>query len=58
MKKLWSLFVTVAFLLLPVWAGAGNESSGTIIMEFDLSGHDAGEEAQLNIPIPSRIGIS
>jgi len=52
MKKLWSLFVTVAFLLLPVWAGAGNESSGTIIMEFDLSGHDAGEEAQLWIPYP------
>lgn len=52
MKKLWSLLVTVAFLLMPVWAWAGNEGSGTITMEFDLSGHKTNEEAQLWIPYP------
>ncbi len=52
MKKLWSLLVTVAFLLMPVWAWAGNEGSGTITMEFDLSGHQTNEEAQLWIPYP------
>lgn len=52
MKKLLSLLVTVAFLLMPVWASAGNEGSGTITMEFDLSGHKTNEEAQLWIPYP------
>jgi transglutaminase-like putative cysteine protease len=52
MNKLWSLLVTVAFLLIPLHTLAGNESSGTITMEFDLSGHDINEEAQLWIPYP------
>ncbi len=52
MKKLWSLLVTIAFLLMPVWVWAGNEGSGTITMEFDLSGHKTNEEAQLWIPYP------
>jgi len=51
-KKFWSFFVTVAFLLMPVWAGASNESGGTITMEFDLSGQDTNEEAQLWILYP------
>lgn len=52
MKKIWNLLVTVTCLLMPVWALAGNESSGTVIMEFDLSGHNANEAAQLWIPYP------
>jgi len=52
MKKLWSFLITLAFLLLPFGAWASNESSGTITMEFDLSGHDQNEIAQLWIPYP------
>ncbi len=39
------------FLLLPLQAAAG-EASGTITMEFDLSGHDSSQEARLWIPYP------
>jgi len=52
MKKLLRFLLTVTFLLIPFWAWAGNESSGTISMEFDLSGHNPNEEAQLWIPYP------
>ena len=52
MKKICDLIVTATFLLVPIWALAGNESSGTITMEFDLSEHDANKEAQLWIPYP------
>ncbi len=51
-KKTWKLLITVPFLLMPMGVWAGNESSGTITMEFDLSGHDINEEAQLWIPYP------
>jgi len=46
------MLATVTFLLLPVCGWSGIESSGTITMEFDLSGHDLNEEAQLWIPYP------
>ena len=52
MKKFYALFLTAAFLLIPLWALAGNESSGTITMEFDLSDHDVDKEAKLWIPYP------
>ncbi len=52
MKKTFNLIITAVFLLIPLWAQAGNESSGTITMEFDLSEHDANQEAQLWIPYP------
>jgi len=52
MKNVWIILTAVAFLLMPLGAWAANESSGTIIMEFDLSGHDVNEEAQLWVPYP------
>lgn len=52
MKNICCLLITLAFLLLPQWIFASNESSGTITMDFDLSGHDTNEEAQLWIPYP------
>lgn len=52
MKQICILIATATFLLIPLWALAGSESSGTITMEFDLSEHDAKEEAQLWIPYP------
>lgn len=52
MKKISTFILTIALLLVPLWAWAGNESSGTITMEFDLSNHDADKEAQLWIPYP------
>lgn len=52
MNKIYTLMVTVAFLLAPLFTWAGNESSGTITMDFDLSGHDTDQEAQLWLPYP------
>ncbi|GBE12586.1 transglutaminase-like superfamily protein [bacterium BMS3Bbin14] len=52
MRKMWSLLVAVALLALPARAWAGRQSSGTITMEFDLSGHSRGQVAQLWIPYP------
>ncbi len=46
------LLMVTAFLLLPTGVLAGNEASGTITMDFDLSGHGANEEAQLWVPYP------
>ena len=46
------MLTTVALLGLPVCCWATTDSSGTITMEFDLSGHDSNEEAQLWIPYP------
>jgi transglutaminase-like putative cysteine protease len=40
------------FLLFPMHALATEHSSGTVTMEFDLSAHDSGKEAQLWIPYP------
>ena len=45
------LFMVTALLLLPIGVLAGNEASGTITMEFDLSDHGA-EETQLWVPYP------
>ncbi|MEA3467905.1 MAG: transglutaminase domain-containing protein [Thermodesulfobacteriota bacterium] len=52
MKNVWIIVTAIASLILPLGALAANESSGTIIMEFDLSDHDVNEEAQLWIPYP------
>ena len=66
MKRFVYTLTTVAFLLLPICGWSTTEGSGTITMEFDLSGHEPNEEAQLWIPYPlsdrdqfiSRISIS
>jgi len=42
----------VVLFLQPTGVKAGNEASGTIIMEFDLSEHSTDEEAQLWVPYP------
>lgn len=52
MKKVWSLFIGIALLMLPSWSWAASQSSGTITMEFDLSGNNPEEVAQLWIPYP------
>jgi transglutaminase-like putative cysteine protease len=52
MIRIIQILATVGLLLLPMSAWSTNESSGTITMEFDLSGHDSNEEAQLWIPYP------
>ena len=52
MKKHVALLWILCILLLPAAALAASESSGTITMEFDLSGHDPGQVAQLWIPYP------
>jgi len=39
-------------LILPTSSFAANNSSGTIIMTFDLSAHDSAEETQLWVPYP------
>ena len=36
----------------PIIALAGNEASGTITMEFDLSTHSADQETKLWVPYP------
>lgn len=52
MKKRWILHITAVLLLIPMLVLAGNVSSGTITMEFDLSGHDTDKEIKLWIPYP------
>ncbi|MEA3548799.1 MAG: transglutaminase domain-containing protein [Thermodesulfobacteriota bacterium] len=52
MKNYFHLLLITACLLIPVQTMAANDSSGTITMEFDLSGHDTAEEAKLWIPYP------
>ncbi len=52
MLKIVRILATLSLLLLPISAWPANESSGTITMEFDLSGHDSNEEAKLWIPYP------
>lgn len=52
MRCVGKFFVIFVLALLPVWASAANEASGTITMEFDLSAHKMGEEAKLWIPYP------
>lgn len=52
MKNFFHLLLFTACLLIPVQSMAANHSSGTITMEFDLSGHDTGEEAKLWVPYP------
>ena len=46
------LVLALWFVLLPLSAWSTSQSSGTIIMEFDLSAHDSNEEAKLWIPYP------
>ncbi|MEN8188252.1 MAG: transglutaminase domain-containing protein [Thermodesulfobacteriota bacterium] len=66
MKILYKLLIIAAVLFQPISSWALNKSSGTISMEFDLSAHDSGQEAQLWIPYPlsdqdqviSRISVS
>ncbi len=50
MKRQLLLFLCILFL--PAAALAAGRSSGTITMEFDLSGHDPGQEARLWVPYP------
>jgi transglutaminase-like putative cysteine protease len=52
MKKIFTILISICWLLFPSGAWAGQESSGTITMEFDLSDHDSNVEAQLWIPYP------
>ncbi len=52
MKTLFTVITAVTLLFLPEWSHAGQESSGTITMEFDLSKHETNEKAQLWIPYP------
>jgi transglutaminase-like putative cysteine protease len=47
-----SLILLVLLLILPLSSFAKSEGSGSISMEFDLSAHDASQEAQLWIPYP------
>ncbi len=49
--KVFLLLVAVS-LLLPLNGWSITRTSGTVTMEFDLSGHGSGEEAQLWIPYP------
>ena len=51
MKKTVCLFFSMALIMLPSLLLAKSQS-GTITMEFDLSKHGDGEEAQLWIPYP------
>lgn len=52
MKNALVMGVTLLFLALPFSASAVSEASGTITMEFDLTGHPADQEAKLWIPYP------
>lgn len=52
MKKFAFLFGAIVTLLLPVATMAKSETAGTIVMEFDLSSQQAGEEARLWLPYP------
>ena len=52
MRRFFCITVIVVFLVLPVCGWSTTDGNGTITMQFDLSGHDANEEAQLWIPYP------
>ncbi len=52
MKHIRNSIIILALLFMPLASFATSESSGTITMEFDLSSHDASQEAQLWIPYP------
>lgn len=51
MRRIWSLFTVILVVLIPAWCWAISQS-GTVVMEFDLSGHDRNEEAKLWVPYP------
>ncbi len=46
------LGLTLCILMMPMTASAENTVSGTVTMQFDLSGHQQGKVAQLWIPYP------
>lgn len=52
MKILLSLIAIALLMVSPLSLSAASESSGTITMEFDLSGHTADQETKLWIPYP------
>jgi len=52
MRSIVVLIIAAFFAVMPVSAMAASESSGTITMEFDLSGHATDQEAKLWIPYP------
>ncbi len=52
MKENFILMMVVLLMAVPFSVSASSESSGTITMEFDLSGHPADQEAKLWIPYP------
>ena len=52
MKKVSLLLAAILFMVMPCSLMAATESSGTITMEFDLSGHPADQEIKLWIPYP------
>ncbi len=47
-----SVLVLMTVLSLPISAWSSREASGTVLMEFDLSGHDNNQDTQLWIPYP------
>lgn len=52
MKKILILMTAAIVMAMPFSLMAAAESSGTITMEFDLSGHPGDQEAKLWIPYP------
>jgi transglutaminase-like putative cysteine protease len=52
MKIILSLIAIALLMVVPLSLSATSESSGTITMEFDLSGHAADQETKLWIPYP------
>ena len=52
MKKIVQLVMVALLMAFPLSVMAAGESSGTITMEFDLSGHPADQETKLWIPYP------
>ncbi len=52
MKNILILLTAALLMALPLSLMAATESSGTITMEFDLSGHSSDQEAKLWIPYP------
>jgi len=52
MKKIITFFTMAILLAAPLVVSAASEVSGTITMEFDLSGQPADQEAKLWVPYP------
>lgn len=52
MKTLLHVLILFALLLQPVLAWSSTDTSGTVVMKFDLSAHGTDEETQLWIPYP------